>query len=158
MHLRSVSGFTFLVVLISLKPESKRYNFWIDFDFKFITMQLSVMRRLRLLCGLVQHAALSFIWMRLNMLTFTHYFPKHASLDFLLFSYVAFSFSLFSCRASRSSREASICSSNTLWFPFETTISFLSLFYNHQRSLNTPSPSTALSAFSSSTSPVSSTT
>lgn len=51
-------------------------------------MRLSLMRRLRLLCGLLQHAALSFLWMRLNMLTFIHYFPRHASLDFLLFSYV----------------------------------------------------------------------
>ena len=51
-------------------------------------MQLSMMRRLRLLCGLLQHAALSFLWMRLNMLTFLHYFPQEASLDFLLFSYV----------------------------------------------------------------------
>lgn len=53
-------------------------------------MRLSLMRRLRLLCGLLQHAALSFLWMRLNMLTFIHYFPRHTSLDFLLFSYVLF--------------------------------------------------------------------
>ena len=78
------------VFVVSSRGTDKDSFVFASLTSQYITMQCGLLRFLRLMCGLLSHISLCYIWMSLNATHFLHYFPQESSLSLLIFSYVSF--------------------------------------------------------------------